>query len=278
VLPAHIPDQKVIEAKKQIDTNVQQAIEENNLEQIKQILKTKETASAPFITEKNTGLTPLIIATRMARKEIINYLIELKVSPNQQAPFGPWKEATALYIAAQTGKTEIVKQLAENGAKADKIVQGSAAIHAAAENNDINTIKLLIELGEDINRLSKDNESVIINALTGGYKQKKEPIIQELIDLQAEVDKPEKHGVTPLLIAILYKDAKSIEILTNAGAKIPDDTKHITYNEDLTDEQLKKRENMYELFAKLIKQKYNTKEKIETAIQPLQQQADLHND
>jgi ankyrin repeat protein len=58
------------------------------------------------------GQTPLIAATNLNRKELIELIIKNSKTINEQDLGG----ATALHIAARNGNTEIVKILIDNGA------------------------------------------------------------------------------------------------------------------------------------------------------------------
>jgi ankyrin repeat protein len=59
---------------------------------------------------------------------------------------------TALYLAAKSGYTRIVKVLLEAGATVDKEVSGESAMHIAAEKGHLEIIKILIQFRASINK------------------------------------------------------------------------------------------------------------------------------
>ncbi len=79
--------------------------------------------------------------------------------------------APSLTAAAWKGETEIVRSLLEAGVDSNAAggYDDRTAIHMAAENDHADTIKLLIEYGADVNRLSSDERAPLYSAIYKGF-------------------------------------------------------------------------------------------------------------
>ncbi|KAJ5675725.1 hypothetical protein N7462_008622 [Penicillium macrosclerotiorum] len=71
---------------------------------------------------------------------------------------------TPLEIAAREGRPQMMKLLIESGAR---YPAGSTAIHFAAKHGHLTETKLLLDLGVDVSSKDKDGLSVLMNAVSG---------------------------------------------------------------------------------------------------------------
>jgi uncharacterized protein len=109
----------------------------------------------------NTGLTPLIIASAMGRRDVVTLLLEKGADANAVDAQG----FTPLHHAAlEKGTVDIVKALLKHDAKPDVrliqpkptfitisgiVMQGATALAMAAEINNLEVVKVLVEAGAD---------------------------------------------------------------------------------------------------------------------------------
>jgi ankyrin repeat protein len=117
----------------------------------------------------------------------------------------------ALINAAIKGETEAVRRLAEEGARLDALDQGGGtALARAAENNHIDTVLLLLDLGADPRRAGNEiSGPPLVAAARRGHGA--------IVDLLLERTSPGKDELTSAL-ANAKMDASIVTALLHAGA------------------------------------------------------------
>ncbi|KAH6718728.1 ankyrin repeat-containing domain protein [Leptodontidium sp. MPI-SDFR-AT-0119] len=102
--------------------------------------------------------TPLQMAVRLNRTEIIRDFLELEVNINSDPPPAPWGHSfeprTALQLAIESGNVDLVHRLIDAGADVNGPAarhSGATALQLAAAKGYFGLAKLLIEHGADIN-------------------------------------------------------------------------------------------------------------------------------
>ena len=139
-----------------------------------------ESGFADFTT---TGATPLVLAARTGDLPLLNVLLELGADPSITNS----DSSTALLAAAGIGDL------------------GSGQEAAGSEAEAIETIKLLLELGLDVNAVDENGET----AIHGAAYQNWPKLIQFLVASGADVsvwNRRNRWGWTPLLIAQGYRE------------------------------------------------------------------------
>ncbi|TMV10322.1 c-type cytochrome [Ruegeria sediminis] len=101
--------------------------------------------------DPETLVRPLYFASQRGRAEVVRYLLSLGAKPDSATDFG-----TALGIAARNNHTEIVAALLAAGA--DPNLPGGEdlmrPLHQAAERGAIETARMLLEHGADVNAVA----------------------------------------------------------------------------------------------------------------------------
>ena len=119
-------------------------------------------------------------------------------------------------MAATYGRHSVIQNLIEAGANIytqDKL--GNTALHYAARSN-LETVRLLIKLGLDVNHENSDGETPLFQAALG-----KDPeIVNLLVETGADVNAANYEGVTALMMAAAWGDRKVVEALIDAGANV----------------------------------------------------------
>lgn len=190
--------------------NLIQAVENNDLEKVQEIL---QDSSYPINETNDKGETPLLIATHENYIEVAKLLIEAGADINLQDNI---QDSAYLYAGAQ-GKTEILKYLIEHAEPNQNIVNryGGNALIPAAEKGHLNNVKLLLLDGKaDIDHQNNFGYTALIEAvaLTDGsvlYQQ----IVQELLAHNANKELRDNSGKTALDYAKEMGYTKMIEML-----------------------------------------------------------------
>ncbi|MFF2793806.1 ankyrin repeat domain-containing protein [Lysinibacillus xylanilyticus] len=190
--------------------NLIQAVENNDLEKVQEIL---QDSSYPINETNDKGETPLLIATHENYIEVAKLLIEAGADINLQDNI---KDSAYLYAGAQ-GKTEILKYMIEHAEPNQNIVNryGGNALIPAAEKGHLNNVKLLLLDGKaDIDHQNNFGYTALIEAvaLTDGsvlYQQ----IVQELLAHNANKELHDNSGKTALDYAKEMGYTKMIEML-----------------------------------------------------------------
>jgi ankyrin repeat protein len=123
----------------------------------------------------------------------------------------------ALHLAAQYGRSEVVKLLLEKGADANSLDIGQkSAIHHAAKHGKTaghaESIKLLLEHCANLNLIDKAGRTPLYTAATFGRNQ----IVDQLIKCGADVHHKRSSGYTALRSAVLNGHYQVIKTLIAA--------------------------------------------------------------
>jgi uncharacterized protein len=209
----------------------------------------KSIADGANVNSINGNLTPLFVAARSNRLSTVKTLLELGADPNLAEP---------IFIAIQRD-TEIVRALIDAGAnvnvgtKLNNYSPLGLAVYNTEEEfrkqqkdgkyngpipNSIETVRLLVKAGADINHVNSAQESPLRTAV----RVNNVPIVCLLLELGADVhqyrDEPsveEQSGNTILMEAIYwysaFKNTETIKVLLEYGANPNDKNPHV-YDED----------------------------------------------
>jgi ankyrin repeat protein len=142
------------------------------------------------------GSTPFMLAARVADVEMMKVLAEGKADPRLAAT----NKTTSLMAAAGVGRSE---------GNEDPI----------SEENSIAAVKMVVEMGVDINAADTNGNTALHGAVNNGYNA----IIQYLFEKGANLNAKDKNGWTPLNIAENYRNnfrehKESAALLRQLGA------------------------------------------------------------
>ncbi len=184
------------------------------------------------------GFTPLLKVVNFAEpcfqgrddfKELLTLLIQAGAEIDGISPYKSGKRA-ALHYAVCNGLVDIVKLLIEAGADVNKMSDWGTPLYLAAKGGHTIMVKLLIEAGAKVNMQQENGRT----ALHASIKEccdwdRQEEIIKLLIGAGAEVNIQNKAGESALKLAIMNIDSKcrflGAESLIEAGATITSELK-----------------------------------------------------
>lgn len=163
--------------------DIHEAAKNGNLAQLKKILA--KNPSLVNSTDKDR-MTPLHHAIDTGNLEAASFLI----STGADIDAVNYKKETPLHLAAYEGNAEAVKLLLEHGADpAMREMRDRIPLFLACNwGNDLETVRLLIEAGSDVNDKNSRGERVLISTLYYGKKE----IIDLLIDRGATIPEDEE--------------------------------------------------------------------------------------
>ncbi|MDO5582135.1 MAG: ankyrin repeat domain-containing protein [Planctomycetia bacterium] len=137
------------------------AVKMGNLEVLKMLLE----KGANLQTTAIDGMNLLQYACFKGNREIVQFLLEKGLNPNMRGT-----NNTPAYFYS-CGKPEILKMMLKHGADVSlrNNVKGTA-MHFAAANGALESVRLLVEAGADANAKDNNGETPQVIARAGGFK------------------------------------------------------------------------------------------------------------
>ena len=165
------------------------------------------------------GNTPLHEAVENGNAEIVQILVDAGADIEAEGFMG----RTPLGLAAEEGATEIMQILlgqgADNGTPEGEDKQspaiGSEALFTAIKKGDVETVRLLVEAGADVNAAEGfGGNTPLHEAVEEGNAE----IVQILVDAGADIEAEGFMGQTPLGLAAEEGATEIMQILLGQGA------------------------------------------------------------
>src|SRR5262249_13526912 len=127
------------------------------------------------------GSTPLLEAVRQGKSELVKDLVKRGADLHARtedmgggrggggARFGGGAGLTPFLVAAQTGNIQVMKDLMALGADPkEKTPEGAGALFFATSSRRLDAVKMLVELGLDVNEAPKGRGSALHSAIRLG--------------------------------------------------------------------------------------------------------------
>ena len=139
-------------------------------------------------------------------------LLEIIVTPDEMVGFEDLHLCKTIYEAAEEGHLDCINLLAGNHGQNvnERGYDDETPLHAAVKKNNIETVKLLIELGANVNMINPDRETPL------HYAIRSVEMCKILIENGAKINERQRSGYTPLYYASNNK--KVVEFLISKGA------------------------------------------------------------
>jgi ankyrin repeat protein len=239
--------------------DVYQAIRNNDLVRLKVLVRTAEDANA----KDESGNTPLLYAAATGSFESMKFLLDRGTDVNVQNAFGAtalvWSATdpakvrllldhganvnlatkqgrTAIFVAAMSDQSAgTVRLLAAKGADLKvKDAFQNTALTAAATGNDLETIRIALDAGVDVNAESMTGLTpLMISAGYHGNLQATRLLLAKGANVNAVASSPTMFPIdsprsgplalksfTPLLLAMPYASPELVKTLLDAGADV----------------------------------------------------------
>lgn len=129
---------------------------------------------------------------------------------NVESPSGH----NALSIAAIEDRPHLIKLLLDHGADVDRVSHSASALIYATSLNQSRCVEELLNAGADPRVTSTDGKTALHYAALKGHTE----LIEKLLDFGALPDARDGEGNTPLMLAIQKQDLDGVRLLLNRGA------------------------------------------------------------
>eukprot|EP00184_Porphyridium_aerugineum_P007380 CAMPEP_0184707080 /NCGR_PEP_ID=MMETSP0313-20130426/37089_1 /TAXON_ID=2792 /ORGANISM="Porphyridium aerugineum, Strain SAG 1380-2" /LENGTH=1577 /DNA_ID=CAMNT_0027168653 /DNA_START=155 /DNA_END=4888 /DNA_ORIENTATION=- len=173
-----------------------QYVNENNLDQIKQLFAVQK--QAIDVNWSNTyadGNTPLMQASLQGFTKVVRWLLE---SSNIMVDATNRNQETALTLSAIWGKDEVASALLMYGANVDfRGVRGCTALHHASLFGFDKVVQSLVDYGADVSARDASGETPLIKAAMNGHDK----AIRILLQYGAKKDEQDDQGMTAMACA-----------------------------------------------------------------------------
>jgi ankyrin repeat protein len=128
---------------------------------------------------------------------------------------------TPLQLAVVRGSREVVALLLAKGADTEwRDSFGCTALHYAVEVRARDLVKLLLGHGADVNAPTTRGSSIGATALMGSAHAGDLEIMKVLLDLGAQIEQADQHGFTALMVAAGDGQVDAAKLLLERGAKL----------------------------------------------------------
>jgi len=156
------------------------------------------------------GTTPLLIAAREGRLEVVRMLIAARARPD-----GAGGAFTPLAAAALRGHTQVVQLLLRAGASVNATgLAEMNALEAAVRMNRVGAAAALLRARADTSGLDANGDSLLMVAINANMPE----MVTLLLQSGMDANQPDANGLTPLYWARYFKNSDLEGRLLAAGA------------------------------------------------------------
>ena len=174
--------------------------------------------SAPWINEtqliRKICKGEIIIPGNIVKTTVFTILFERDANLDEK----DFRELIALHVSAEYGNVNAIRVLKELGVNINTpdTGNGETPVYRAALEGQACAIRVLKKLGADVNTPNSDGVTPVNIAAAAG----KVEAIRALAENGAHVNTPSNNGTTPLWYAIQWGDMDAIRVLTEKGADV----------------------------------------------------------
>ena len=119
-------------------------------------------------------------------------------------------------MAASEGHPQILQLLIDKGAKLSTITEGQPPLHAAAEEGQLEVVKMLLGMNADLGQLDEHGRTALMYAAEEGQLS----VVQFLVEKGAKVNQQDKEGRTALAYAAAERQTEVVRFLLEKGADL----------------------------------------------------------
>ncbi len=175
-------------------------------------------ALALDLNSRPSKKTALMAASFAGKIDAVKFLIEHKADVNAIDS----DELTAFYHAFAAGKHAVAIFLKEHGASISgmQYKMDSWLLEVISREEDVTVIADIIKCGADANAKSSIDGMTLLGVLTKSSNKNCVEVAKVLIAAKADVNTPDRNGMTPLMNACHFGEVKLAELLVDSGADV----------------------------------------------------------
>lgn len=165
------------------------------------------------------GVTPIMIAAKKCSIAMVECLLN-KIDPLKRLDYlnitNNNDGATALILAADAGKMEMVRFLVDYGVLVNKKAYGREALSWVLSLGALDDVTYLLDRGADINAQDQYGNSVVMYAVLKNEIE----LLEVLINKGADISMSNYKNNSPLMVAVYNKNFEIAKMLGAAGASL----------------------------------------------------------
>jgi hypothetical protein len=166
----------------------------------------------------SNGRTPLLVAAHLKQYAAARALLKAGADPNAMDR----QRYDLITISAVLNDVEMIKIGLAAGAKPANITSpyDGTALIAAAHLGHLETVQTLIEAKAPLDHINNLGWTALIEAIVlGDGGPRHTAVVRALVAAKADVNIPDRSGITPLAMAKQRRYSQMVQILEQAGAK-----------------------------------------------------------
>jgi ankyrin repeat protein len=166
-------------------------------------------------TTTEDGETALMLACNAGQGEVMLMLVEMGYDVNME--YLDSLVQKTLYKAVSNGYVNSVKVLLDKGADINmKNINGDTVLLNASNLGQTEMVKMFLEKGADVNACNNWGRTPMIDAT----RCRRTEIVSILLDNGADINKAENNGDTPLYVALQEGHVDMVRLLLEKGADV----------------------------------------------------------
>lgn len=125
-------------------------------------------------------------------------------------------DASPIRMAASEGHAQILQLLIDKGGKLSTITEGQPPLHSAAEEGQLDVVKMLLGMDADLSQQDENGRTALMYAAEEGQTS----VVQLLVEKGAKVNQQDKNGRTALSYAAGERQTEVVRFLLDRGADV----------------------------------------------------------
>jgi len=159
-------------------------------------------------------------AVKGGELDAVRLFVKSGMSPDTKIKLGNYN-VPALFFALEHKNEDIARLLVNLGAKMNLSVAGVTVLMKTVEKGEVQTLRLMIEKGADVNRSGENGITPLMVAIEKGN----DGAIWLLLNSNAKIKAKDKLGITPLMRAVRAGNINISKELIKRGADIHAESK-----------------------------------------------------
>ena len=147
---------------------------------------------------------------------VVRLLLDRGANVHARKFRGKYSDETALILAGRYNELDTIKLLLSRGANVNEAAGGVTALMLSALYGDPPTLRYLLRRGADVNARSDDGRTALMYAAEDGEDEN----IEVLLEAGANPNRTDAEGKTALMWAAEDGNDEAVRLLLEAGAKI----------------------------------------------------------